>query len=86
VRSGVLKDLEDYRVGPPEGKARSIGSVTQPPKGTRQKYTADEDRILWSWVHENPQKSGGTQGNEIYKQLEEKVNRIHSAMLLKAGH
>lgn len=45
----------------------------QPAKGTRNKYTEADDRILWNWVHDNPQKGGGTDGNEIYKQLEKKV-------------
>ena len=45
----------------------------QPAKGTRNKYTNEDDRILWSWVNDNPQKGGGTDGNEIYKQLEKKV-------------
>ena len=75
MRNGVLEDLDDHKVGPPEGKIRSIGSVVQPAKGTRNRYTEADDRILWDWVHENPQKGGGTDGNEIYKQLEQKVGR-----------
>lgn len=73
IRNGVLEDLEDHRVGPSEGTVRSVGSVIQPAKQTRNKYSEADDRILWDWVHENPQKSGGTDGNEIYKQLEAKV-------------
>ncbi len=75
IRNGTLEDLEDHRVGPPEGNIRSIGSVVQPAKVTRNKYTDADDRILWDWVHDNPQKGGGTDGNEIYKQLEKKVGR-----------
>lgn len=74
VSNGVLESLDEHRVGPSAGQIRAIGSVIQPAKGTRQKYTADDDRILWDWVHKNPQKLGGTRGNEIYKQLEQKVN------------
>lgn len=73
IRNGLLEDLDDHKVGPPEGNIRSIGSVVQPAKGTRNKYTNEDDRILWSWVNDNPQKGGGTDGNEIYKQLEIKV-------------
>lgn len=73
VRNGILEDLDDHRVGHAEGRVRSVGSIIQPPKGTRNKYTQDDDRILWDWVHETPQKGGGTDGNEIYKQLETKV-------------
>ena len=75
VRNGILEDLDDHRVGPPEGNVRSIGSVIQPAKGTRNTYTEADDRILWNWVNDNPQKGGGTNGNEIYKQLEKKVRR-----------
>lgn len=73
VRNGVLEDLDDHKVGPPEGNIRSIGSVVQPAKGTRNRYTEADDRILINWVNDNPQKGGGTDGNEIYKQLERKV-------------
>ncbi|KAL6714467.1 hypothetical protein ACLMJK_007891 [Lecanora helva] len=72
VRNGALENLGNHRAGPPEGTVRSIGSIVQPAKGTRNKYTQEDDRILWSWVHETPQKGGGTDGNEIYKQLEAK--------------
>lgn len=73
IRNGVLEDLDDHKVGPPEGNIRSIGSIVQPPKGTRNKYTEADDRILWKWVNDHPQQGGGTDGNEIYKQLEKKV-------------
>ena len=73
IRNGVLEDLDDHKVGPPEGNIRSVGSVVQPAKGTRNKYTEADDRILWNWVNENPQRGGGTDGNEIYKQLEQSV-------------
>lgn len=72
IRNGVLEDLDDHKVGPPEGNIRSIGSIVQPPKGTRNKYTEADDRILWNWVNDHPQQGGGTDGNEIYKQLEKK--------------
>ena len=60
-------------MGPVEGTVRSISSTVQPAKGTRNKFTDEDDRILWEWVRENRQKGGGTDGNEIYKQLEIKV-------------
>ena len=81
VRHGVLENLEDHIVGPPEGTVRSIGSVVRPAKTTRNKYTQEDERILWDWVQTNPQKFGGTDGNEIYKQLETIVsclNRLQS--------
>ena len=74
IRNGVLADLQDHRAGPPEGTVRSVGSIVQPAKGTRKKFTQTDDYILWNWVNETPQKFGGTDGNEIYKQLETQVN------------
>ncbi len=75
IRNGVLEDLEDHGVGPAEGTVRSVGSTIQPPKGTRNKYTQNDDRILWDWVvHQMPQTGGGTDGNVIYKKLEAKVS------------
>ena len=73
VRRGVLEDLSDHAVGPPEGSIRSIGSIIRPAKAIRSKYTAMDDCILWDWVSTNAQQGGGTDGNEIYKQLERKV-------------
>lgn len=29
--------------------------------------------VLWNWVANTPQKFGGTDGNEVYKQLEKHV-------------
>lgn len=75
IRNGVLEDLEDHKVGPPAGTIRSIGSVIQPAKSSRIKYTQDDDRILWHWVHSHTQRGGGTEGNEIYKQLETQVSK-----------
>lgn len=69
-------------MGPAEGTVRTIGSVVQPAKGTRNKFTDGDDQILWEWVREHPQKGGGTDGNEIYKELETKVRRVHSHLSL----
>ncbi|KAL8822695.1 MAG: hypothetical protein Q9191_006575 [Dirinaria sp. TL-2023a] len=70
IRNGSLEDLEDHQVGPPLGSVRSIGSIAQPAKTTRNKFTEEDDRVLLQWVYSHPQKGGGTEGNEIYKQLE----------------
>ena len=80
VRNGVLEDLQHHQAGPPEGTVRSVGSIIQPAKGTRNRFTQEDDRILWNWVHINPQKRGGTDGNEIYKQLEAKVRKGHGLL------
>ncbi len=75
IRNGVLEDLEHHKVGPPAGTIRSVGSVIQPAKSGRIKYTQDDDRILWEWVHSHTQRGGGKEGNEIYKQLEAQVSK-----------
>lgn len=77
IRNGVLERLEDHIVGPAPGTVRSIGSTIQPSKGTRSKYTEEDDCVLWQWVNSHTQKGGGTDGNEIYKQLEAQV-RFHA--------
>lgn len=73
IRNGVLERLEDHVVGPAPGTVRSIGSTLQASKGIRSKFTEDDDCVLWQWVHSHTQKGGGTDGNEIYKQLEAHV-------------
>ena len=73
IRNGHLEDIEDHKVGPALGTVRSISSSLQPSKTTRSKYTEDDDRVLWNWVYSHTQKGGGTDGNEIYKQLEVQV-------------
>ena len=76
LRKGNVDDLEAHRIGPSEDTVRTVGSAVRPPKAFRNKYTQEDERILWDWVNTNPQKIGGSDGNEIYKQLEMKVRRI----------
>ena len=75
VQNGCLEDPEDHVAGPCAGSVRRIGSITHPAKGSRNKFTLDDDIFLWHWVHNSRQKYGGTEGNEIYKQLEAQVTR-----------
>ncbi|KAL2044942.1 hypothetical protein N7G274_002717 [Stereocaulon virgatum] len=75
ISNGDLEDLEVHRVGASGGTVRSVSSTVQPAKRTRNRYTETDDCILWDWVQGNPQKGGGTDGNEIYKQLELKHPR-----------
>lgn len=80
IRNGLLENLEDHVVGPAPGTVRSVGSSIQPSKATRSKYTEEDDCVLWQWVHSHTQKGGGTDGNEIYKQLEAHV-RVSSGQM-----
>ena len=75
IRNGVLEDLEQYRVGPPAGTVRDIGSVIQPTKGSRTPFTVEDDRVLYDWVEGSEDQGSATGGNVIFKQLEEKVYR-----------
>lgn len=70
----MLESLEDHVVGPPKGTIRSIGSTSHPAKTQRTKFTEEDDRILWNWVHESQQKGGSTNGNDIYYRLEATVS------------
>lgn len=73
MRNGALEDLETHAVGPPSGSHRTVGSIIQPPKSSRTKFTDEDDRFLVNWVVSFEQRGGATAGNEIYKQLEAKV-------------
>ncbi|KAL1610669.1 hypothetical protein SLS60_002339 [Paraconiothyrium brasiliense] len=75
IEKGEIQDPESHRAGPPEGTARAPGSMSRPAKGTRTSYTAEEDRILYKWVHDCINNGGLANGNAIYKQLEEKHPR-----------
>lgn len=73
VRNGKLERLSDHAVGPPMGTIRAVGSSTQPAKTGRQKFTKEDDQILVNWVRSSLRNGARSQGNEIYKQLQEKV-------------
>ena len=73
MRNGVLEDLDQHAVGPPEGTVREAGSTIQPSKSGRTQYTEEDDCILVKWVMDMERNGGSTKGNEIYKQLEAKV-------------
>ncbi|KAL8860483.1 MAG: hypothetical protein Q9178_003142 [Gyalolechia marmorata] len=83
VRNGALEDLEKYAVGPPVGTIRAVGSVIQPAKSGRTKFTTEDDHELIDWVTRVEQTGGSTSGNEIYKQLEAKVRGEHHRYLEK---
>ncbi|KAL8800103.1 MAG: hypothetical protein Q9182_005415 [Xanthomendoza sp. 2 TL-2023] len=70
VRNGALQDLDQYVVGPPIGTIRTVGSIVQPAKSGRTKFSTEDDQALVNWVIGVEQRGGSTNGNEIYKQLE----------------
>lgn len=86
IRNRQLENLEDHTVGPPPGTTRTIGSTTRPAKGVRTAFTAEDDRVLFEWVTAHEQEGGKTAGNEIYKQLEQKVGHAHASCFLCHCH
>lgn len=76
IRQGELQDPEDHRAGPPLGEAREPGALNRPARGGRAAYTAEEDRTLYKWVRDAEVAGGLASGNEIYKQLEAKVDTM----------
>lgn len=73
VKHGEIVDPEDHLAGPAAGTLREAGS-SMPTKKGRTPYTAEDDRLLYKWVKDHERKGTGlASGNELYKQLEEKV-------------
>jgi len=73
IEQGELANPDDHLAGPPIGEAREAGATHQPTKSGRSLYTAEEDRILYKWVCDAEAVGGLVSGNELYKQLEQKV-------------
>ncbi|OTB10758.1 hypothetical protein K445DRAFT_322661 [Daldinia sp. EC12] len=72
-KAGVLKDPENYLCVPARQKGSQPPSSTgtlKAAKGTRVKFTAEDDLILKKWVARNERLGEGLQGNRIYQALE----------------
>ena len=72
MKKGELEDIEDHRAGPPVGTIRESGSA-QPPRKGRTAFTAEDDRILMEWCVKAERQGLSVKGNDLFKQLEEKV-------------
>ena len=72
VAKGALEDLDDYRAGRDVGTIREVGSA-QPARKGKIAFTPEDDRTLMEWCIRAEQKGLSMKGNEMYKQLEEKV-------------
>jgi hypothetical protein len=70
--NGELEDIEDHRARPAVETIRAVGSA-QPMRKGKTPFTAEDDRILMEWCARAERKGLTTKGNELYKQLEEKV-------------
>lgn len=75
VKNGQLEDLENHLAGPVTYTAREVGSGG-PTRQGRTPFTAEDDRILMDWVVKGERAGISAKGNELYKQLEEKVRFI----------
>ena len=60
--------------GPSESNPRPVSSA-QPPTSGRNKYTAEDDRLLYDWVTKAVAKGASEAGNELYKELWDKVSQ-----------
>lgn len=79
IEYGEIANPQDHLAGPAVGSLREAGS-SRPPKSGRTPYTAEDDRLLYKWVKDAERKGTGlSSGNEIYKQLEQKVRCCISA-------
>lgn len=80
MKDGQLVDMENYRAGPAEKSIREVGSG-QPTRSGRTPFSVEDDRILMEWVTRAERQGVSTKGNELYKQLEQKV-RLHKCCFL----
>ena len=69
LANGALPEPNDHKAGPPQGNVRPPGAGL-PTKGTRTKFTEEDDRELYAWVKKCEERGGSVKGNELYKQLE----------------
>lgn len=74
IKDGQLHDPQDHVAGPPAGEAREPGAVDRPAKGVRTAYTAEDDNVLYKWVHDCIAQDMLPDGNVMYKDLEKVVS------------
>lgn len=72
VKKGRLEDIENHRAGPVERQIREVGSA-QPSRTGRTPFTPEDDRVLMDWCDRAERRGIPMGGNEIFKQLEQKV-------------
>ena len=77
IRNGKLANPEDHPAGVSEKVVRETGSVARPARKGKVPFTAEDDRVLYTWVQECQAKGGKVLGNAIFIQLEEMVRIGH---------
>lgn len=75
IKQKQIVDATSFLVGPALDSIRKVGSA-RPPSSSRHPFTAEEDRILWSWVKTCRAEGKGTSGNAIYQSLATKVGTL----------
>lgn len=73
IKKGELEDPLEYAAGAPVASVREVGSL-MPKRRGRQPFTREDDMVLYKWIDDFERKGGKyISGNEVYKQLEQKV-------------
>jgi hypothetical protein len=72
VNNNKLENIEDHRAGPTTKTVREVGSA-KPGRVGRTPFTIEDDHFLLMWCTRAERKGILLKGNELYKQLEEKV-------------
>ena len=73
VKQGQVLEIDEFLAGPAPKTIREVASG-RPTRGGRTPFTAEDDRLLMEWVTRAERQGASIKGNEIYKQLELKVN------------
>lgn len=77
MKNGRLEDIEEHRAGPRTKIIREVGSSQRTRPG-RVPFTTEDDDVLMKWVSKAERRGLSSRGNDIYKQLEEKVRYIRT--------
>jgi len=73
VNKGALPDKETYLITRSTTQAR-LPSSNAPPKASRNKFTAEDDRILAEFVLSRKRKGETTAGNKMYEEFAKEVS------------
>lgn len=77
IQQKRLLDDNDYEVRGCHPVDRIAGSTSTLQKGTRTKFTPEDDQILYNWIEPFRRNGGAYKGNQIYEQLA-KVHPHHT--------